>query len=122
MRTYRVKNIDKIRETVKKLNLFDTGESFGSNTRDRVIVDEEIPACFFVAKEASKVVGWCIRFKDKETHVFVSKRQRRKGYGSRLIKRMTKEVRGVCLVVPWSSRAKSFFSKHYGKKIRSVYA
>lgn len=120
MRTYLLKNPDKIREVVGKLNLLNTGEANGSDTRYRVIQRREIPTQFLIAKEEAKIIGWCARFGSKETHLFITKRQRRKGFGSRLLKRMTREA-GVCLVVPWCSSAEKFYQNHFGKKIVNIY-
>jgi len=121
MRTYLLKNPYKIKEVVAKLNLIDTGEAWGSDTKQRIVKNGEVPSRFLIAKEEAQVIGWCARFKDKQTHLFIHKKKRRKGYGSRLLQRMAKES-GLCKVIPWDAQARQFFNCHLGKKIKDLYA
>ena len=82
-----------------------TGSGSWDNSRFKLGVDGA-----FVVKEKKDIIGWAVAWCHGEIHIFVIPTYRRKGIGTRLMKKMVKTfpTHRFC---PWNAKTLRLFTK-----------
>lgn len=115
MRVYRysARKVHSDLELVGKLWLLANPESYGTM---RGALRRKAPGVIFIAKDQGQIVGWSFMIRGASSfgvHVFVNPKNRRQGFGGRLLRRVKQESqaqRKMVVGYPDSDQRKLFES------------
>lgn len=114
MKCYAEKNVEKIKDAIRKLNLEKSKEAWGSGSLEAIKFGRNVEGGYLV-KHNKEVIGWGVAFDQlgrsaKQTHIYIKKKYRKNGLGTRLVKRAKKDFPEHSFV-PWNTYTHQFYSK-----------
>jgi predicted acetyltransferase len=108
-RIVKVKKDDvRLSNAIEEMNLSTPSHSYTSYGSGTVRQIEDIDSGYLVYLD-KKIIGWGAIF-DSESHIFIHRKYRNRGFGSKLVKRIVKDhpTNKFC---PWNRRVQGFFNK-----------